>query len=84
LGTIRGGFVDPQLRRDLIELARDGPATHRLARRANALVLLDAVAKVVLLDDVGIGSWYRLNKEDGPDGLASRGYEGSAWRLGVE
>jgi hypothetical protein len=38
---IRGGFVDPQSRRDLIELARDGSAAHRLARRANALVLLD-------------------------------------------
>ena len=38
-------------------LARDGSAAHRLARRANALVLLDdgmsceAVAKVLLLDD---------------------------------
>ena len=38
---IRGGFLDPELRQDLIELARDGSAAHRLARRANALVLLD-------------------------------------------
>jgi hypothetical protein len=38
---IRPHFLDPESRRDLIELARDGSAAHRLARRANALVLLD-------------------------------------------
>jgi hypothetical protein len=35
---IQHGFLDPESRRDLIELARDGSAEHRLARRANALV----------------------------------------------
>ena len=38
---IRPGFLDIELRQNLIELARDGLAAHRLARRANALVLLD-------------------------------------------
>ena len=38
---IRPGFLDSELRQDLIELTRDGSAAHRLARRANALVLLD-------------------------------------------
>jgi hypothetical protein len=51
---IRPGFLDSESRRDLIELARDGSAAHRLARRANALVLLDkgmscqSVAEVLL------------------------------------
>ena len=51
---IRPGFLDSESRQDLIELTRDGSAAHRLARRANALVLLDdgmsceAVAKVTL------------------------------------
>ncbi len=35
---IRRGFLDSEARQDLIELARDGLAAHRLARRANALV----------------------------------------------
>src|SRR5271165_3815279 len=35
---IRPGFLDSESRRDLIELARDGSAEHRLARRANALL----------------------------------------------
>jgi transposase len=84
---IRAGFLDPESRRDLIELARDGSAAHRLARRANALVLLDQgmscsdVAKVLLLDDDTVRTWYWLYEEDGFEGLASFGYDGSACRL---
>jgi transposase len=87
---IRGGFLDSESRRDLIELARDGSAAHRRARRANALVLLDdgmtceAVAKVLLLDDDTVRSWYRLYQEDGIEGLAGFGYEGGACRLSEE
>ena len=84
---IRPGFLDPESRQDLIELARDGSVAHRLARRANALVLLDdgmscaAVAKVLLLGDDTVRTWYRLYQEDGIEGLASFGYEGGACRL---
>jgi len=55
---IRAGFLGPESRQDLTELARDGSAAHRLARRANALVLLDdgmsyaAVAKVLLIERI--------------------------------
>ena len=72
---IQPGFLDAESRRDLIELARDGSAAHRLARRANALVLLDQgmscgdVAKVLLLDDDTVRTWYRLYEEDGFEGL---------------
>src|ERR1700755_3011708 len=87
---IRSGFLDGESQQDLIELARDESAPHRLARRANALVLLDdgmsceAVAKVLLLDDDTIRTWYRLYEEDGIEGLASFGYEGGVCRLSVE
>lgn len=87
---IRAGFLDPESRKDLTELARDGSAAHRLARRANALVLLDdgmsyaAVAKVLLIDDDTVRTWHGLYEEDGIEGLASFGYEGSACRLGGE
>ena len=70
-------------RQNLIELARDGSAAHRLARRANALVLLDdgmsceAIAKVLLLDDDTIRTWYRLYEEDGIEGLTNFSYEGA-------
>jgi transposase len=87
---IRPGFLDSESRKDLTELARDGSAAHRLARRANALVLLDdgmsceAIAKALLLDDDTIRTWYSLYEEDGIEGLASFGYEGSACRLSEE
>ena len=70
-----------------IELSRDGSAAHRLTRRANALVLLDdgmssaASARVLLIDDDTIRSWYRLYQEDGIEGLASFSYDGGARRL---
>ncbi len=41
LFMIRAGFLTPEDRKDLVELARDGSAEHRLGRSANALVLLD-------------------------------------------
>ena len=87
---IRAGFLDPESRKDLTELARDGPAVHRLARRANALILLDdgmsyaAVARVLLIDDDTVRTWHRLYNEDGIEGLVSFGYEGSACRLSGE
>ena len=87
---IRPGFLDSESRQDLIELARDGSAAHRLARRANALVLLDdgmsceAISRVLLIDDDTIRTWHRLYQEDGIEGLASFGYEGGACRLTAE
>ncbi len=87
---IRPGFLDCVSRQDLIDLARDGSAAHRLARRANALVLLDqgmsceATARVLLLDDDTVRTWHRLYEEDGIEGLASFGDEGSACRLSDE
>ena len=87
---IRAGFLDSESRQDLIDLTRDGSVAHRLARRANALLLLDdgmscaAVAKVLYLDDDTIRTWHRLYQEDGIEGLASFGYEGGACRLTAE
>ena len=86
---IRPGFLDIESRQNLIELARDGSAAHRLDRRANALVLLDdgmsceAIAKVLLLDDDTIRTWYRLYEEDGIE-IHNFSYEGSACQLSGE
>jgi len=87
---IRPHFLDSESRQDLIELARDGPAAHQLARRANALVLLDdgmnceSIARVLLIDDDTIRTRYRLYQEDGIEGLVSFDYEGGACRLTVD
>jgi transposase len=56
---------------------------HRLARRPNALVLLDegmsceAIARVLVLDDDTIRTWHRLHRAEGIEGLASFAYDGS-------
>ena len=87
---IRPGFLDSKSRQDLIELARDGSVAHRLARRANALLLLndgmncETVAKVLFLDDDTVRTWHRLYQEEGTAGLAGFGYEGSSCRLTAE
>src|SRR3954465_5766738 len=74
----------------LTGLARDGTVEHRLARRANALVLLDRgmscedVGRVLLIDDDTIRTWHRLFEEDGVDGLAGFNYGGRACQLTLE
>src|SRR3954471_24175414 len=87
---IRGGFLTSEEQQDLTELARDGTVEHRLARRANALVLLDRgmscedVGRVLLIDDDTIRTWHRLFEEDGVDGLAGFNYGGRACQLTLE
>jgi transposase len=87
---IRGGFLPPEDRTDLIALARDGSVAHRLGRRANALVLLDdglsceAVAKLLFVDDDTIRCWRQLYEEDGLEGLTRFEAGGSACQLSGE
>ncbi len=65
---IGAGFLDPESRKDLIDLARDGSAAHRLGRRANAMLLLDdgmtceATARVLFVDDDTVRTWYLPGK----------------------
>ena len=39
------------------------------------------VAKVLLMDDDTVRTWYRLYEDEGIEGLASFGHDGSACRL---
>ena len=81
---IRPGFLSRDERSALIALARDGSVTHRLARRANALVLLDdglsceQVARVLLLDDDTIRRWHGAFAEGGRKALMRFEAGGSA------
>ncbi len=85
--NLRTRFLSVEDRRDLILLAKDGSAEHRLARRANALVLLDdgwscqQVAKALFLDDDTIRTWRKLFDDEGFDGLLNFDVGGSACRL---
>jgi len=87
---ICAGFLSAVDRADLTALARDGSAAHRLARRANALVLLDSgwscekVAGAFLLDDDTIRRWHGLFIEDGLEGLTRFEAGGSACQMNGE
>ena len=81
---IRGGFLNPEDRRQLVTLARDGSAASRVTRRANALVLLDdgwscqEVGAAFLLNDDTIRGWHKLFEQRGIEGLTSFDMGGSA------
>jgi transposase len=70
------GFLTADERQTLTELTRDGLAQHRLARRANALILLDRgmsyrqVATVLLIDDDTVRQWRQTFETEGVEGLA--------------
>lgn len=72
---IRGGFLSPRQRAELIALLRDGHTEQRLARRANAILLLDdgwsceRAAKALYLDDDTIRGWRKTYGEAGVEGL---------------
>ena len=86
-GMIRGGFLSASDRQILIGIARDGLEEHRVARRANAVVLLDRgwscerVAAALLLDDDTVRDWHRAYERGGVEGLKSFGHEGGSSRL---
>ena len=76
---IRPCFLTPEDRAALVDLAQAGLVEHRVARRANALVLLDGglscemIAKVLLIDDDTIRGWHKLYAARGLEGLAQPG-----------
>ena len=84
---IRAGFLTHEERKDLTELAREGTAEHSLARRTNALVLLDqgmsceADSRVLLIDDATVRTWHSLFLKDGVDGLVGFSYGGRKSQL---
>ena len=60
---------------------------HGIARRANAILLLDdgescaQIAKFLYLDDDTIRSWYRAYQEGGWDALSTDGWKGGQSRM---
>ena len=84
---IRPGFLSEEDRRALVGVARNGLGEHRVARRANAIVLLDDgwscedVASAFLMDDDTVRGWLRSYESGGLEDLGRFGHEGSWCRL---
>lgn len=72
---VRFGFLSATERAALVGLARNGALAHRLARRANALLLIDKgwscarVAEALLPDDDTVRDWSKIYNETGLEGL---------------
>jgi len=75
-GMIRGGFLSATERMELTALLRSGLEEHRVARRANAILLLDkwwnceSVADALFIDDDTVRKWHDLFAAAGVEGLS--------------
>ncbi len=67
---IKRNFLSKDERARLTSIARDGLEEHRVARRANAILLLDRgwccekVSDALLLDDDTIRGWFKIYREE--------------------
>jgi hypothetical protein len=74
------GFLSSAGRIELEACVRRQREDHGIARRANAILLLDdgescaRIAKVLYLDDDTIRGWYKSYRQDGWDALAFDGW----------
>jgi hypothetical protein len=84
---IRGGFLKPEVRADLIALVRNGKAETRLTRRANALLLLDDGMSCTEIGESSLPGRRHdpllasIDSENGLSWLADFGYKGRACEL---
>src|SRR2546425_7719844 len=82
---IRPGFLSAAERGALIAVARDGLVEHRVARRANAIVLLndgwncEEGGSALLLDDDTVREWFEGYQRQGMAGVRKFGHERKFW-----
>ncbi len=78
---IKPGFLSKRERRELESVVRCPSEDHGIARRCNALLLLDdgwsceRASQVLYLDDDTIRTWYKKYAEGGFDLMASFDYK---------
>ena len=84
---IRPSFLSPSERSELEACVRSQREDHGVARRANAILLLDdgkscqAIAEYLYLDDDTIRGWYKTYREAGWDALSVDGWKGGQARM---
>jgi transposase len=84
---VQGGFLSGEQRAHLEALVRRSSERHGIARRANAMLLLDdglsceAVARVLYLDDDTVRGWHERFRREGVRALSVFGWKGGASRL---
>jgi transposase len=87
---IRPGFFSPMERLELEACVRSQREDHGIARRANALLLLDdgkscqVIAEFLYLDDDTVRGWHKTYRENGWDALAVDGWKGGQSRMAAD
>ena len=82
MSMIHAGFLSSSERLELEACVRRQREDHGIARRANAILLLDdgkscqEISEFLYLDDDTIRRWYKTYREDGWDALALNGWKG--------
>ncbi|MFT4916566.1 MAG: transposase, partial [Yoonia sp.] len=87
---IRPGFLSPMDRLELEACVRSQRVDHGIARRANALLLLEdgkscqVIAEFLYLDDDTVRGWHKTYRENGWDALAVDGWKGGQSRMAAD
>jgi transposase len=87
LSMIRPNFLSAANRLELEQCLRRHREEYGIARRANAILLLDKgkscaeIAEFLYLDDDTIRGWYKVFRQEGWDTLAHDGWQGGQSRL---
>ena len=87
---IRPGFLSPMERLELEACVRSQREDHGIARRANALLLLDdgnscqVIAEFLYLDDDTVRGWHKTYRENGWNALAVDGWKGGQSRMAAD
>ena len=87
LDMIQTAFLSPSERRALLSCVKRQREDHGVARRANALLLLDdgktcaEVAEFLYLDDDTVRGWYKQYLSEGWDAVAYDGWKGGQSRM---
>ena len=85
----RSNFLSLEDRRELLACMKRQRENHGVARRANALLLLDdgkscvEIAQVFYLDDDTVRGWHKQYRAEGWDAVAYDGWKGGQSRLSV-
>ena len=86
---IRPNFLSRDDRRELLLCVKRQREDHGVARRANALLLLDdgkscvEIAQVLYLDDDTVRGWHKQHLSEGWDAVAYHGWKGGQSQLSV-
>jgi len=86
---IRPKFLSCEDHRELLSCVKCQREDHGVARRANALLLLDdgksciEIAQVLYLDEDTVRGWHKQYLSEGWDAVAYDGWKGGQWRLSV-